>query len=491
MNDTSDTPKKNGPKASGFMTEFFGPNFSKVFSSTLLARSGLIAAIALALYIPLGMVKSVIEEREHLYRAAKQEIAASWGIDQTISGPVLVIPYEVWEDRAEAVKEQVMRMINGTPQEVTETRHITRRHYILRHKIVLPAQVAFEAGLDTETRYRGIHRQVVYAAPVAIRGNFALPDVSAFEPRLHEIHWEKAWLAIGVTDPKTIAETAPLMWEGTPVPEYRPGTGVERILGLGFHAPVPLTDQAANTEQAFSLSLKIRGSGGISFTPVGEHTDIRVTSPWPDPSFRGNLLPMERQISPEGFTAQWTISNLTRSYPQIGDLVGDAFLAPRSILDFTAGVDLQETVSLYRMNMRATHYAILFIAATFAVLFAFEMAIRQRMHLLQYGMVGLSLSLFYLVLLSLAEHIDFRQAFTAAAAITVIMNSLYVAAVLRSKTRGLLMAVLLAVLYALLFSLLRMEDFALLAGTTLVVAIMGVLMFFTRRLPQAPVPVEQ
>jgi inner membrane protein len=380
-------------------------------------------------------------------------------------------------------------MIDGTPQEVTTTRYIPRRQYIQRHKIVLPADVAFEAGLETEIRYRSIHRLTVYTAPVAVQGSFLLPDASAFEPKLNRIYWDKAWLAVGITDPKGIAETAPLMWEGAPIPEYRPGTGVERILGPGFHALVPLTDKAAKTKQNFSIRLKMRGSSGISFTSVGEHTAISVSSAWPDPSFCGELLPVERHIDSEGFTAQWSISNLTRGYPQIGDLQGEDYPALHNespLLAFTAGVALQETVSLYRMIMRAMHYAILFIAATFTVLFAFEMAIRRRMNLLQYVMVGLSLSLFYLVLLSLAEHVDFRWAFTAAAAITVIMNSLYVAAVLSSKTRGLLMAALLAALYSLLFSLLHMEDFALLGGTALVVAIMGVLMFFTRRLPQAP-----
>jgi inner membrane protein len=173
----------------------------------------------------------------------------------------------------------------------------------------------------------------------------------------------------------------------------------------------------------------------------------------------------------------------------MGDLEGSEYRRTEndngSIALFTAGVNLYEPVTLYRMVRRSVDYGILFIAVTFTALFAFEMVSRQRMHLVQYAMVGLSMSLFYLVLLSLAEHLGFGPAFAAASAVTVAMNSVYVGAVLQSVNRGLLMGGLLTALYAVLFSLLRMEDFVLLMGTGLVLAMMGALMFVTRKLPRA------
>jgi inner membrane protein len=235
--------------------------------------------------------------------------------------------------------------------------------------------------------------------------------------------------------------------------------------------------------------LTIRGSGGIFFTPVGENTAITVKSAWPAPSFRGSLLPVEREITEQGFSARWAISNLTRTYPQTGDLDDPEYMRQDSgasfITRFTTGVDLHEPVTLYRMVRRSVDYGILFIAVTFTALFAFEMVSRQRLHMVQYAMVGLSMSLFYLVLLSLAEHVGFGPAFAAAGAVTVAMNGAYVGAVLQSGNRGLHMAGLLAALYAVLFSLLRMEDFALLMGTGLVLIMMGALMHVTRRLPRA------
>jgi len=209
----------------------------------------------------------------------------------------------------------------------------------------------------------------------------------------------------------------------------------------------------------------------------------------PAPSFQGNLLPVERTIRDDGFSAKWVISNLTRTYPQMADYDSPAFNGAHTsgsvITEFTAGVDLHEPVSLYRMLLRSVNYGILFIAVTFVALFAFEMLSRQRMHLIQYAMVGLSMSLFYLVLLSLAEHVSFSLSFVAAMGVTVLMNSAYVASVLHNWRKGAVLGGLLCALYGVLFSLLRMEDFALLVDTALVLVMMGGLMFVTRNLPQA------
>ena len=451
--------------------------FSKLFASPLV-RCGVILFITLMLLIPLGFVENIVYERQYLHQEATRNITSSWGDAQSISGPVLVLPYEVWQDHKKTVTFKV-----GKEEKEKE---VVERKYYMRYKLILPGEVNFDAKLDPEIRYRGIYRQALYNAPVTIQGHFTLPRTEDFASNLQKIHWDKAWLAVGVTDLKTISESAPLQWAGGAAPAYKPGTRVGSLLGPGFHTALALTDKAAGAKQDFFLKLAIRGSGGIAFTPVGEKTAITVAGAWPDPSFQGNLLPVERSITDKGFSARWNISNLTRTYPQIEDVPNlDAVRELESIRNFTAGVDLHETVSLYRMVRRAVHYGILFIAVSFVTLFAFEMVSRQRMHLLQYGMVGLSMSLFYLVLLSLAEHIDFGLAFTAAGAVTVSMNSLYVAAALQSKMRGLIMAGLLSGLYVLLFSLLRMEDFALLVGTGLVVAMMAVLMYVTRKLPRS------
>ncbi len=448
-----------------------------------LARCVFIALITIMLLVPLGLVEGMVFERSYLYDDATHEIASSWGGEQTVSGPALIIPYQVWHDRKDMIK-----VIVGNKEQLQEK--ITREYHT-RHKVVLPSDLTFDAALATEMRYRGIYKQALYTAPVDIHGSFTLPQVKDFSANTTKIYWDQAWLSIGITDLKTIAEAEPPLFNGKPLPAYKPGAEAGSILGPGFHSDAALDEQSAGQTIPFALKLKIRGSGGIAFTPVGEKTVINMSGNWSSPSFQGNLLPAERTITDKDFSARWVISNLTRSYPQTGDLetyrsgkdYGN-YEGKSAITGFTAGMTLLEPVSLYRMVKRSVAYGILFIAVTFVALFAFEMISRRRMHLLQYAMVGLSMSLFYLALLSLSEHIGFGPAFTAAAAVTVLMNSLYLASALQSLAKGLLMGGLLSGLYALLFSLLRMQDFALVMGTGLVLTMMAVLMFVTRKLPQ-------
>lgn len=459
------------------------PRFSlKNRFSGPLARCVFIGVLTLFLLIPLGLVRDVVYERSLLYHEAADDIRSGWGRDQTVSGPALVIPYVTWLDHKEVI------VVDKKKEEV-----ITREYY-QQYRVILPAELTFDSVLRHEIRYRGIYRQALYTAPVDVAGSFNLPGLKDFSGNIHKIEWENAFLAVGVSDLKSIAESVPAVWNNKKLPAYRPGSNVGGLLGQGFHVPVPLSVSEAGARRDFTMKLTIRGSGGISFTPVGENTTITVSGAWPDPKFHSSLLPVERKVTPEGFSAVWKVSNLTRSYPQIGDMkdyaaggsgkFDESLKSGSAITRLSAGVDLYESVSLYRMVKRAVDYGILFIAVSFVALFAFEMLTRRRMHLLQYGMVGLSMSVFYLVLLSLAEHISFTGAFIAAGAVTVLMNSVYVAAALSSRGKGLIMAGVLSALYAVLFSILRMEDIALLSGTALVLAMMGVLMYVTRKLPQ-------
>lgn len=463
-------------------------SFKNPFSGPL-SRCVFIGIVTLFLLIPLGLVRDVVYERSYLYSEATDDIRSGWGRDQTVSGPALIIPYTTWEERKEMkpVGKKVELPNGRFEQEMVEE---VIREYYQHYRVVLPSTLSFESALKHEIRYRGIYRQALYTAPIDVQGSFTLPQQKDFSGNIHKVHWEKAYVAMGVADLKTIAEAAPLEWNGKKLEAYKPGTNAGTLLGPGFHAELPLSAADAGSVRDFSTKLTIRGSGGISFTPVGENSTISLSGTWPDPKFQSQLLPVDRQVGPEGFSATWLVSNLTRTYPQSADIAaysaeiyGDNSGSRSAITRFTAGVDLYESVSLYRMVKRAVDYGILFIAVSFVALFAFEMITRRRMHLLQYGMVGLSMSVFYLVLLSLAEHVSFGGSFVAASLVTVLMNSLYVAAALSSRAKGLIMAGVLAALYAVLFSILRMEDIALLTGTCLVLVMMGVLMYVTRKLP--------
>lgn len=227
--------------------------------------------------------------------------------------------------------------------------------------------------------------------------------------------------------------------------------------------------------------MNVAGSGSFNFAPFGEKTRVSMTSTWPHPSFQGDSLPDQHSITNEGFSADWDIPHLARNYPQAW--MDDS--EEVNVSEFIAGVSMFEPVSLYSQVTRAVKYGILFIGLTFLTLLIVELAINKRMHIVQYGLIGISLCLFFLVLLSLSEHIAFAKAYIAAAALTITMICVYTAAVLSSVARGAGVGVLLVSLYAVLYSLLKLEDYALLVGTALLVVVVMVLMIVTRGIRQA------
>ena len=414
--------------------------------------------LTVLLLLPLAYFSDLVEERAWLYQEAITNIAERWGGVQTVTGPALIIPY--------------------VSRDSYESAHGGGRG--TKHLVVLPKQVSFSANLASQTRYKGIYRYVVYTTPVSISGSYVLPEDGPIADSRNIFLWDQAFFSVGVSDLKAIGSMGALRWDDGEASSFAPGAETATLLGPGFHAKAPVRPD--RREYDFSMQVSLNGSGGIYFTPVGESTRITVKGDWPSPNFDGALLAGSREVTPEGFTAEWNVPHISRDYPQSGTLESYTGGGRSVIAAFTAGVSLHESVPLYRQIMRSVKYGVLFIGLTFAALLGFELLSRSRLHLAQYGLVGVAMCLFYLVLLSLAEHLAFWQAFALASAVCVFMNGLYIAAAFRSALRGLLIALLLATLYGVLYALLQTEEYAILLGTALVVAVVCVLMYLTRHL---------
>jgi inner membrane protein len=432
----------------------------------------IVVLLTLGLLIPLVFVTGLVHERSSMHQSAIRDIAEHWGETQQVRGPVLVIPF---------IRKYVSYTEKENGQKIaTET---MQREY----RILLPVSVDFAADVVPQTRARGIYEYVVYTSQITVAGTFQVPGNAAeFGEGVQRIEWADAWFAAGIADLKAIASIGALVWDGKSAAPYQPGTGLGNVLHSGFHAPVPLDPaKDAGARRDFSFSAAIRGSGGSYFTPVGESTRITLTAAWAHPKFSGAILPKEHTIDGKAgrFSAAWDIPHLSRAYPQASNASPQNWERELSgLADFTVGVELFEPVSLYTQVERAVKYAILFIGLTFVALLSFELVSRKRLHFMQYCLVGIAMVLFYLVLLSLAEHTGFLEAFLAASAVSVAMNGLYMAAALRSPAQGGILAVLLVSLYAILYAILQIEEYALLVGTALLVVVVGVLMFLTRNI---------
>ncbi len=314
---------------------------------------------------------------------------------------------------------------------------------------------------------RGIYQAVVYTGKLEFAGEFARPDFARLRIKAEEVLWDDALVAFAIPDLRGVKETLNLKWGEKSYPLLPGGklggfqsgvqAGVFANVGdvRGGEAPIP-----------FQLALSLNGSGGLSFAPLGSQTTVKLTSPWPDPSFFGTFLPAERKVTRDGFEATWQVSYYGRNFPeQWTSQTPEPCLTPSGIESSLFGVNFLSGIDAYRNTERAIKYGALFIVLIFAAFFLFEMLAALRIHPFQYAIVGAALCLFYLGLLSLSEFIPFGLAYLAAAGATTLLICFHSARMLKSGGRTFIVAGLLAGIYGFLYVALQLQDYALLLGT--------------------------
>ena len=412
--------------------------------------------LALLLQIPISMIGGLVSERQERRQAAVAEVSSKWGNAQAITGPALVVPYTHRWTEASAGGPQITR---------TET----------RNAIFLPEQLHARGSIDSEIRNRGIFTVPVYRLGLTVEGEFARPSFSELGVEPAAVAWERAHLAIGISDARAIQEETAVSWNDKQV-SFLPGTGAFTDGGTGIHAVVGVTDAAQRFKFSFPLSLN--GSLGVYLTPFAQSTVVELQSDYGHPSFQGNWLPAERSVSGSAFQAKWSIPFLGRNYPQ----AWRAEAAMREAIDGSRfGVELVNPVDHYRMAERSVKYAGLFILLTFATVWLIEVLAGVRVHPIQYLMLGGALCLFYLLELSLSEHLGFPLAYAIASISVIAMVAAYSVVALHRMRRALVVGAGVALLYAYLYILLMNEDYALLIGSVGLFAILAAIMYVTRR----------
>jgi inner membrane protein len=133
------------------------------------------------------------------------------------------------------------------------------------------------------------------------------------------------------------------------------------------------------------------------------------------------------------------------------------------------------------MSERSVKYAGLFILLTFACLWLIEVLGKLRIHPVQYLLVGAAMCIFYLLELSLSEHIGFGIAYVIASIAVVAMVTTYSKVILKDFSQAAIVGIVVTSLYGYLYVLLKNEDYALLIGSVGLFVILGLIMFLTRR----------
>jgi inner membrane protein len=428
----------------------------KELKNNIYLKLGAIVFITLVLLIPTSMIRSLITEREATQNEAIKEVSSKWAEQQTISGPFVSIPYYRYVKEVSS-KDSAEKIV-----QVKDYLHI------------LPSQLNISGNINPEKRYRGIYEIVVYNSKLEISGTFNKFDLAALDIQPKDIFFDKAEFVVGIDDLRGIEEQINLSWNNQSI-SFNPGVSSDDVVKSGINAVVKMDPKDSSTYQ-FKLSLNLKGSQLLYFTPVGKVTDINLSSDWPNPSFNGAFLPDKREISEKGFKANWNILHLNRNFPQIW--TGSQHTISKS----SFGIDLILPVDNYQKSYRSIRYAILFIGFTFLVFFFIEVLNKVFIHPVQYILVGVALIVFYTLLLSFSEHMKYNLAFIISALSTLLLIAGYVKAILKSSQLSLLISGILTVLYTFIFVIIQLQDYALLIGSIGIFIILGLVMYFSRKI---------
>ena len=446
-------------------------NLIERYSTTIKAFA--VAILTLMLLIPLAMIQSLIRERQNTRQGAVQEITSKWGGEQTVTGPCLVIPYE--EIRVEDKKEITVK----------------------RNLLVLPETLDTKISTRVEKRKRGIYDVSVYGSDIVLSGQFDGSVISRQNVQPSQVKWGDVRMIIGLSDLKGIRDNVSLQSNGQTI-TFEPGIPVENLeadkgekvnnanssyelFSVGLNAKIDSLkpESTLQAKLPFTVSLQLNGSQGLYIVPIGKTTAAAMQSDWATPSFDGEFLPQTRDIDKAGFSAEWRVLDLNRSFGQA--IRSDDSNAINQMASSRFGVRFIQAVDQYQQNMRSVKYGILIVLLTFVVVFFIELLQKKPVNPFQYILVGLALVLFYTLLLSMSELLGFNLAYLAAAVMTTLLIMFHMGSILKSRKNGFLVGTLLAFLYLFIFILIQMESYALLVGSLGLFAILAVIMYYSKK----------
>ncbi|PRD45449.1 cell envelope integrity protein CreD [Sphingobacterium haloxyli] len=463
------------------------PTFFERLANSVILKLGIILFLVLLLLIPMESVKDLIRERKNRDQSVSNEIASKWGDKQVVSGPVIGIPYTY------------SYSVNTTDEKgkITVENHVEKDYVFLVSK-----KLDVESTVEPTYLKRGIYQTVVYNATVALRGEFDEIDLVRLDLNPEDLAWENAKVFIGLSDLKGI-KAIPKLSMGQDEVEFEVGNADVALFEQTMVANVDLSDRSTKNE--FEINLDIRGSRNLTVFPTSNETSIVVSGTWDNPSFNGGFLPEDRAISEQDFTAKWRIPSFSRKFPQqwkgargrmyqiMNYEVTDAdyYPATATTVPYSASsepnvhlsteqdmvqVNFLESVNNYQRTTRVAKYGILVVLLTFTSLFFTEVIKKQRVHIVQYVLIGCAMVLFYSLLLSLSEYIGFNFAYLIAALATIILISSFIFGITRDKKIAFIFSGILSAFYVFIYSLMQLQDYSLIVGTIGVFVILALLM---------------
>lgn len=461
-------------------------------TDSLVLKIFIIFFLMLILLIPLGLIGDLISERNQREVSVSSEIARKWGMDQVITSPIIAVPYDV-------VKERIENSVDGKATNLV-------RSVVTEYAFLMADQASIRATVEPEPLKRGIYQTIVYNSKISIKGNFKPFELEKLKINTSDLKWAESKLVFGIQDIKGISKNPSFTWDGK---AYEMGKFENdlKLFNQNFSVDLALEGNES-LNKSFEINLDLKGSKSLNFLPLAKQTKIEANGNWANPSFNGNFLPDEREVN-STFKAVWNIPDFSRKQSQQWtgepsgiykfqglDLAGGneklgGYQSAQAVdANYSNVVETQLTsddydmvqinflpqVDNYQKSTRVTKYGALVIALTFISLVFMEIIKKQRVHLIQYVLIGFAMVLFYALLLAISEHIGFNLAYLIAAFATIILISSFIKAITKDMKSALVFSAILALFYTFIFVLLQLRDYSLIVGTVGLFIILAVLM---------------
>lgn len=448
----------------------------------ILIKSSIIALLIVFLLIPLLSINYLVKQRKESQQEAVKEVSSKWCGRQTVVGPIITIPY--------------FELIENKDSSKTKTKLVKYIH-------ILPENLDITGEIFPQKRYRGIYEVIVYTSKLKFKGDFKFLESKNLKIPKENLMLEDAYVSLGLTDLKGIDDEVKFQFNNQNY-TFAPGIVTEEILETGINTKINISpNDSSNSNYKFSFDLALKGSEDIYFVPVGKITNINLNSSWDSPKFEGAYLPTERKVTAEGFNAKWKVLYYNRNFPQqwlgssfnfkgvnSGELINTSYNSVESkpaegisnSVSSLVGVILMLPVNNYAQATRSINYGFLIIILTFIFYFFIELFSKKEVHPIHYILIGFALCIFYSLLLSISEHLNYSWAYLISSVMTIGLIYLYTKSIIKENRFALMVGCALIILYGFIYTIIQMEDYALLMGNIGLFIVLALLMFTSRKI---------
>lgn len=428
-------------------TNTTNPVYTLLDKGKLFFKAVIIFIMAFFLWIPTNLIRDVINERESRQKEAIEEVSSKWAGKQTITGPILTVPY--------------IGTSNGL---------VNQKKYAW----FMADQLDISSSVAPQKRHRGIYDVVVYEGDISINAKFNDIKFKEVNVAPANLLWSEAKLLLQISDlSRGINEEIYIKWKDSSL-LCQPWAEANPNIADALYAAIPMREEDAGTQNVFTVNFSLHGSQQLMFSPAARETKIEMKGNWPDPSFTGIKIPEAPNTSDSGINVKWKYLN--RNNPMVWN---DQFI---NLGESAMGANLIIPVDQYDKTERSVKYALLCIILTFAAFFLIETIYKRNLHLIQYGLAGLALVLFYTLLLSISEYTGFNLAYLIAGVATIGLVTWFVGSIMKSSKLATFIGFVLAVVYGYIFTIIQLQDYSLLMGSIGLFIALAAIMYFSRKL---------